>query len=71
MAMPWWGLGWEVVCWLGPRRFARPWSGGQRRAALADPSQSRLAADASETDRPRDHQRLAARHQAPDPLATA
>jgi hypothetical protein len=36
LAMPWWGLGWDVVCWLGHRRFARHWSVGQSRAALAD-----------------------------------
>src|SRR5919109_2791110 len=23
LAMPWWVLGWDVVCWLGHRRFAR------------------------------------------------
>jgi hypothetical protein len=23
ITMPWWVLGWDVVCWLGQRRFAR------------------------------------------------
>ena len=36
LAMPWWVLGWDVVCWLGHRRFARHWSVGQIRAELAD-----------------------------------
>jgi hypothetical protein len=33
ISMPRWGLGWEVVCWLGQRRVARPWSVPQLRAA--------------------------------------
>ena len=71
IAMPWWVLGWDVVCWLGQRRFARHWSVGQLRAALADAYQIRLSADAIETDMHRYQQMLAARRQAPDPLATA
>jgi len=31
LAMPWWVLGWDVVCWLGHRRFARHWAVGQLR----------------------------------------
>jgi hypothetical protein len=31
ISMPRWGLGWEVLCWLGHRRFARHWSVPQRR----------------------------------------
>src|SRR5499433_2527940 len=71
IAMPWWALGWDVVCWLGQRRFARHWSVGQLRAELADTYQIRLAADAIETDIHRYQQMLAARRQAPDQLATA
>jgi len=66
VAMPWWVLGWDVVCWLGQRRFARHWSVGQSRAALADPYQIRLSADAIETYMHRYQQMLAARRQAPD-----
>ena len=69
--MPWWVLGWEVVCWLGQRRCARHWSVGQLRAALADTYQIRLSADAIETSMHRYQQMLAARRQAPDQLATA
>src|SRR4029450_13511079 len=71
IAMPWWVLGWDVVCWLGQRRFARHWSVGQIRAELADTYQIRLSADAIETYMHRYQQRLAARRQAPDQLATA
>jgi hypothetical protein len=31
LAMPWGVLGWEVVCWLGHRRFTRHWAVGQSR----------------------------------------
>lgn len=71
VAMPWWVLGWDVVCWLGQRRFARHWSVGQIRAELADTYQIRLSADAIETYIHRYQQMLAARRQAPDQLAAA
>jgi hypothetical protein len=71
ITMPWWVLGWDVVCWLGQRRFARHWSVGQLRAALADTYQIHLSADAIETYIHRYQQMLAARRQAPDQLATA
>src|SRR3954447_26485171 len=71
IAMPWWVLGWDVVCWLGQRRFARHWSVGQLRAELADADQIRLSADAIETYIHRYQQMLAARRQAPDQLAAA
>jgi hypothetical protein len=65
------GLGWEGVGGLGQRRVARQWSVGPRRAALADPDQRRLSADALEPSRPRSPQRRAARRQAPGPGAAA
>ena len=71
VAMPWWVLGWDVVCWLGQRRFARHWSVGQIRTELADTYQIRLSADAIETYIHRYQQMLAARRQAPCQLATA
>ena len=71
IAMPWWVLGWDVVCWLGQRRFARHWSVGQIRAELADTYQIRLSADAIETYIHRYQQMLAARRQAPGQLAAA
>jgi hypothetical protein len=71
IAMPWWVLGWDVVCWLGQRRFARHWSVEQLRAELADTYRIRLSADAIESYIHRYQQMLAARRQAPDQLATA
>src|SRR5262244_852406 len=69
ITMPWWVLGWDVVCWLGQRRFARHWSVGQLRAELVDTYQIRLSADAIETYIHRYQQMLAARHCAPQMLA--
>src|SRR5215831_6635043 len=69
VAMPWWVLGWDVVCWLGQRRVARHWSVGQIRAELADTYQIRLSADAIETYIHRYQQMLAARHRDPQRLA--
>src|SRR5215813_7656681 len=69
LAMPWWVLGWAVVCWLGQRRFARHWSVGQIRAELGDTYQIRLSADAIETYIHRYQQMLAARHRDPQRLA--
>ena len=33
ISMPRWCIGWDVLCWLGHRRFARHWSVPQLRAA--------------------------------------
>jgi len=71
ITMPWWVLGWDVVWWLGQRRFARHWSVGPIRAALVDTYQIRLSADAIETYMHRYQQMLAARRQAPGQLAAA
>src|SRR6266581_46447 len=71
LAMPWWVLGWDVVCWLGQRRFARHWSVGQLRAELADTYQIRLSDDAIETYVHRYQQMLAARQHDPHLLAAA
>src|SRR5947209_5045790 len=46
ISMPRWCLGWDVLCWLGHRRFARHWSVPQLRAALQDTHQIRLSDDA-------------------------
>ena len=71
LAMPWWVLGWNVVCWLGHRRFARHWSVGQLRAELADTYQIRLSDDAIERSIHRYQQMLAARQHDPHLLAAA
>ena len=71
LAMPWWVLGWDVVCWLGHRRFTRHWSVGQIRAELADTYQIVLSDDAIEHYIHRYQQMRAARQHAPQRLATA
>ena len=71
LAMPWWVLGWDVVCWLGHRRFARHWAVGQLRAELADTYQIRVSDDAIERYIHRYQQMLAARQHDPQQLAAA
>src|SRR5262247_2352462 len=71
LAMPWWVLGWDVVCWLGQRRFARHWAVGQIRTELADMYQLRLSDDAIERYIHRYQQMLAARQHDPHQLAAA
>jgi len=71
LAMPWWVLGWDVVCWLGQRRFARHWAVGQIRTELADTYQIRLSDDAIERYIHRYQQMLAARQHDPHQLAAA
>ena len=71
LAMPWWVLGWDVVCWLGHRRFARHWAVGQIRTELADTYQIRLSDDAIERYIHRYQQMLAARQHDPSQLAAA
>lgn len=36
IAPPKWAIGWDVLCWIGHRRFARHWSVPQIRGELAD-----------------------------------
>lgn len=71
LAMPWWVLGWDVVCWLGQRRFARHWSVGQLRTELADTYQIHLSHDAIDRYLRRYQQMLAARQRDPHQLAAA
>jgi hypothetical protein len=71
LAMPWWVLGWDVVCWLGHRRFARHWAGGQLRMELAETYQIRLSDDAIERYIHRYQRMLAARQHDPHQLAAA
>ena len=69
MTMPWWVLGWDVMSWLGHRRFARHWSVRQIRVELADAYQLRLSDDAIACYIHRYQQLLAARHRDPQQLA--
>src|SRR6266446_4883579 len=71
LAMPWWVLGWDVVCWLGQRRFARHWSVGQLRTELADTYQMHMSHDAIDRYLRRYQQMLAARQCDPQQWAAA
>jgi hypothetical protein len=69
ISMPRWCIGWDVLCWLGHRRFARHWSVPQLRAELKDTHQITLSADAIEHYIGLYQTMLAARQQDPARLA--
>src|SRR5215475_8822778 len=71
ITMPWWVLGWDVVFWLGHRRFARHWSVQQLRTELAGTYHIPLSDDAIERYIHRYQQMLAARQRDPQQLAAA
>ncbi len=71
LSMPRWCIGWDVLCWLGHRRFARHWSVPQLRLELQDTHQIRLSDDAIENYIGQYQTMLAARQQAPERLAEA
>src|SRR5882724_560725 len=71
ISMPRWCMGWDVLCWLGHRRFARHWSVPQLRAELKDTHQIRLSDDAIEHYIGLYQTMLAARQQDPERLAEA
>ena len=48
LAMPYCVLVWDVICWLGHRRFARHWSVPQIRQELNDRCELPLSEDAIE-----------------------
>ena len=66
ISMPRWCIGWDVLCWLGHRRFARHWSVPQLWAALQDTYQIRLSDDALTSYLGRYQTMLAARQQDPE-----
>jgi len=69
LSMPRWCIGWDVLCWLGHRRFARHWSVPQLRLELQDTHQIRLSDDAIENYIGQYQTMLAARQQDPERLA--
>lgn len=71
ISMPRWCIGWDVLCWLGQRRFARHWSVPQLRLELKDTHQIALSDDAIAHYLGLDHTMLAARQQDPERLAEA
>jgi hypothetical protein len=62
-------MGWDVLCWLGQRRFARHWSVPQLRAELQDGHQITLSDDAIAHYMGLYQTMLAARQQDPERLA--
>jgi hypothetical protein len=62
-AMPRWGIGWDVFCWMGHRRFARHWSVCQIRHELADSYDIPLSDDAIEDHLASYQNMVTARHQ--------
>jgi hypothetical protein len=68
ISMPRWCIGWDVLCWLGHRRFARHWSVPQLRAELQDTYHIRLSDDALASYLGRYQTMLAARQQDPERL---
>lgn len=62
-AMPRWGIGWDVFCWIGHRRFSRHWSVPQIRHELSDSYQVALSDDAIEDHIASYRDMVAARHQ--------
>ena len=71
LSMPRWCIGWDVLCWLGHRRFARHWSVPQLRAELQGTYAIRLSDDALASSLGRYQTMLAARQQDPERLADA
>jgi len=71
ISMPRWCIGWDVLCWLGHRRFARHWSVPQLRLELKDTHQIRLSDDAIENYSGQYQTMLAARQQDPERVAEA
>jgi len=69
ISMPRWCIGWDVLCWLGHRRFARHWSVPQLRAELQDTHQIMLSDDAIEHYIGLYQTMLAARQHDPERLA--
>jgi hypothetical protein len=70
-AMPRWGIGWDVFCWIGQRRFSRHWSVPQIRHELADSYDIQLSDDAIEDHIISYQNMVAARHQDAQEMADA
>ena len=68
--MPSWGIGWDVFCWIGQRRFSRHWSVPQIRNELRDSYDLKLSDDAIEDHIATYQNMVAARQQDPQELAS-
>jgi hypothetical protein len=71
LAMPRWGIGWDVFCWIGQRRFSRHWSVPQIRDELQDSYDMPLSDDAIEDHIAKYQVMVAARHQDHQEMANA
>jgi hypothetical protein len=71
LAPPFWTIGWDVLAWMGHRRFARSWSVPQIRAELADSYGIAVSPDLVEDYLKRYQAIVAARESAPELLADA
>lgn len=65
IALPHWAISWDVLAWIGQRRFARHWSVPQIHQELCDTYQITLSEDAIEDYIQRYEVMLAARQQDP------
>jgi hypothetical protein len=45
IALPHWAIGWDVLCWIGQRRFSRHWAIPQIRFELADTYAIKISED--------------------------
>jgi len=61
-AMPRWGIGWDVFCWIGQRRFLRHWSVPQIRTELNESYDIQISDDAIEDYIDSYQNMVAARH---------
>src|SRR3954452_14847979 len=68
IALPAWGIAWDVFCWIGHRRFARHWSIPQIRGELLDSFAIHLTEAGIAQYLRRYQTMLAARQQDPDAL---
>jgi hypothetical protein len=68
IALPGWGIGWDVFCWIGHRRFSRHWSIPQIRAELLDSFAIELTEPGIANYIRRYQTMVAARQQDPDAL---
>lgn len=68
IALPKWAIGWDVLCWVGHRRFSRHWSISQIRAELLDEYGIKLSDDSLSRYIRHYQVMLAARQQAPEVL---
>ena len=69
IAPPVWMIGWDVLAWMGHRRFARHWSVPQIRAELKDAHDIAVSPDLIEDYLRRYQAMVAARESAPGQLA--